>query len=280
MTEVYFENGCKYIGAYAFANCGILKKVKLPKSLLEIGNSAFAGTALEDVAVPPRVKVIGSNAFACKTLKNIILPESLKYISNAMLAETAIERIQIPESVAYIDGLAFYNSNLKIIDLPKKLYAIGPHAFDCPNLRKVTIHSNVKAIQSNSFSMKNKPQIYCAKGSKGQLYARKYNFDHFEIPAHSVVEAEKCVVYIKIQMGTLRQNEKLCEWYKYFDGVYKAETWSWKQGSNLYLQINKMMDMNEAKRLEKKFRDFILNHKNIGTLAHIYIAETSERSDV
>lgn len=38
MKEVIFEEGCKYIGKSVFKNCTKLKKVRLPKSLLEIGD--------------------------------------------------------------------------------------------------------------------------------------------------------------------------------------------------------------------------------------------------
>lgn len=53
-----------------FANCTKLKRVRLPKSLLEIGDAAFSGCAIEKIAVPPNVKVIGSYAFSCSSLKN------------------------------------------------------------------------------------------------------------------------------------------------------------------------------------------------------------------
>lgn len=53
LEEVIFEEGCKYIGKSVFKGCSRLKKVRLPKSLLEIGDFAFSGCALEEIAIPP-----------------------------------------------------------------------------------------------------------------------------------------------------------------------------------------------------------------------------------
>ena len=91
-------------------NCNKLKKVHLPKSLLEIGDSAFSQCAFEEIAVPPNVRVIGSYAFSHTSLKRIVIPESLQDISDGMLSDTLIEQIDLPQSVLHIGNYAFKNT--------------------------------------------------------------------------------------------------------------------------------------------------------------------------
>ena len=47
LTEVIIENGVSFIGKYAFAGCRYLKKIKIPKSVNQIGECAFYGTQLD-----------------------------------------------------------------------------------------------------------------------------------------------------------------------------------------------------------------------------------------
>ena len=69
------------IPEYAFVWCSSLKKVVFPENLIEIRNSAFFGTAIEELVLPPHVKCIGQFAFtACKELKTITLNKELQLI--------------------------------------------------------------------------------------------------------------------------------------------------------------------------------------------------------
>ena len=264
LEEVIFEEGCKYIGKRVCANCTKLKKVRLPKSLLEIGDSAFSGCAIEELAVPPNVKVIGSYAFSSRSLKRIILPEKLKYISAGMLSSTSLESIDIPQSVVHIGYSAFSNSKLTEVELPRNLYSIEKYAFDIPCLSKITIHSNVKIISQDIFGMFNKaakPTIYCSAGSKGLLYARKYGLSCSEIPSQPAVDVQICSSSIILVLGSLTKGANIGEWYRHF-GMNKAETWSWDVKCWNMLYIEKYMDMDDALRMRRTIQNFVNAHSD------------------
>lgn len=251
IEEVIFEEGCKYIGKNAFCGCQNLKKIRLPKSLIEIGDNAFSNcTSIEEISIPPNIKVIGKYAFSgCKNLRNIILPENLKYISDGMLSHTGITDIVIPQSVMHIGYYAFAYTNLTELELPYNLYSIGNRAFQNTALSKIIIHSNVKIIEREIFGDSLRPTIYCASGSKGLLYARKYGLNCVEIPAQKPAQVEICVSSIILVMGSVPKIWSLSHWQKRL-GVYKASTWSWESHNIFTLYIEKNMNINDARQLE------------------------------
>lgn len=261
IEEVFFEEGCQYIGKSAFSNCTNLKKVKLPKSLLEIGDGAFNGCAIEEIAVPQNVKVIGSFAFSGCKLKRILLPDQLKYISTGMMSRTLIEEIRIPQSVIHIGYSAFEGTRLKEVELPDNLYSIEQYAFEIPCLKKIIMHSNIKIIDNNIFGKSVKPVIYCASGSKGQLYARKYGFDCKEIAPKPVVNVKICASSIILVFGSITKENTIAEIYRMV-GINKAETWSWNVKSWNRLFIEKNMDMDDAMNLKRILQSFVNNHNN------------------
>lgn len=183
IEEVIFEEGCQYIGNSAFAQCNNLKKVKLPKSLLEIGNTAFCqNRAISEIIIPIHVKKIGVGAFSdCTSLTKVVLPDGLEVISQSLFSGSAIRELDIPETVLVIQSYAFASTNLSEVVLPKQLRVIAYNAFDsCFALKKIVMHSNIEIMEKNIFERSN-PVIYCAGGSKAQLYARKYNLECEEI---------------------------------------------------------------------------------------------------
>lgn len=245
LEEVVFEEGCRYIGKNAFAYCRNLKKVKLPKSLLEIGTSAFQVTGIEEIVLPPNVKVIGDRAFYETKLKKIILPDKLRSISRSMLESSLLEEIDIPQSVVHIENSAFKNTRLKEVELPHDLYSIGESAFEIPGLKKIIIHSNVQMIERNAISTCGKPVVYCARGSKGLLYARKHSLICEEIAAQPVARTPIQVSAISVLTEHLDFGKYITEFWRYC-GIYKAETWSWDKFTADMMYINKNMEMEEA----------------------------------
>lgn len=262
LEEVVFEEGCRYIGKYAFANCYNLKKVKLPKSLLEIGDLAFSYSGIQAIALPPNVKVIGAYAFSNTKLKKIILPDKLRCISNSMLADTLLEEIDIPQSVTHIENFAFKNTNIKEIELPRNLYSIGERAFEISGLKEITIHSNVQIVEKNIFGApwdKVSPVVYCAAGSKGHLYARKYGLTCKEIPAQPDMNVQICANSLAVHTACWKWDEHISSFHRYC-GIYKAETWSWKTGYRNEMLIEKDMDMDDALRIKDAMKTFHTIH--------------------
>lgn len=267
LQEVYFEEGCKYIGEHAFSNCKKLKIVRLPKSLLEIGNSAFSNTAIEEFVVPPNVDVIGSYAFADSTLYKIFLPNKLRYISQGLFKNTQIQEIAIPQSVVHICYDAFSGSRLVEVELPYNLYSIADYAFSCTTLSKIVIHSNVKIIGEKIFG-NIKPTVYCSAGSKGLLYAREYDLLCVEISPRPEIKAQICSSRIEVS------GIKLSGLYKKM-GRYKAETWSW-QYCGFGFGINKVMSMEDALYEKKKMEEFLKNSEEYQDIQDKYRIEIKD----
>ena len=82
LTTVIIPEGVTEIEASAFANCKVLKSIKLPKSLTKIGNSAFQWSALElDELDLTGVSSIGTSAFSGCTIRKLILNDNVKNYS-------------------------------------------------------------------------------------------------------------------------------------------------------------------------------------------------------
>ncbi len=106
-VEIVLDGNVKVIGDYAFANTAQIAKITLPATvekinkgafnnatglkeinlaqltaLTEIGELAFAGTALTEVKTPSKLDVIGVKAFSdCKSLSKVTLNNGLEKIS-------------------------------------------------------------------------------------------------------------------------------------------------------------------------------------------------------
>lgn len=74
VTEFVIPDTVTKIGARAFAKCGKLQTVILPRNLIRIDDEAFCGTAIAEIVIPNSVEYIGRNAFAdCDNLQIISL---------------------------------------------------------------------------------------------------------------------------------------------------------------------------------------------------------------
>ncbi|MDR1390051.1 MAG: leucine-rich repeat domain-containing protein [Treponema sp.] len=115
LTSVSLPDTITAIPNTAFYNCEALAKVKLPASLVSIGNSAFNSTALTSVELPLALTTIGSYAFgSCSSLKSISLPETLTTVR---------------------EGGFYHCRNLSSFNVPAALTQYGYNVFsDCHKL--------------------------------------------------------------------------------------------------------------------------------------------------
>lgn len=165
---------------YSFDNCGILEKIKLPKTLTLIDRFAFRYcTSLKEIEIFQNVSVIGGDAFLnCTSLKTVYLPEGLSgsaiqdnaariyYSYRPAEAKTSIVNVEagdqtdivIPETISggKVDAIkkaAFINNaKLKSVTLPNGLVSIGDEAFvNCTVLTGITIPDSVENIGIYAF---------------------------------------------------------------------------------------------------------------------------------
>ena len=159
----------------AFACCGDLKLVIIPKSVKVIGAKAFWGCPhLTDVMFIGRVEHIGDGAFGnCRSLKKLTLPGSVRYVGPHVADGTPLSapiynsratallkypacfeavRFEIPKTVRQIAKNCFWGcSALKEIILPEGLEVIPSGAFFGCGIRSVTIPASVELIEPQAF---------------------------------------------------------------------------------------------------------------------------------
>ncbi len=125
VTDLVIPEGITSIGPCAFIQIpgfnpdgNYIQSVKLPSTLVTIGNGAFGRSRISGIDIPSSVKTIGSNAFAESSLGSVTLHEGLETI----------------------EGSAFYDCDgLTSIDIPAGV-TISEGAFsDCDNLTSVRV---------------------------------------------------------------------------------------------------------------------------------------------
>ncbi len=151
LKKVNLPTTVESIGEGAFKSCTKLATIGFPKSLKNIGESAFAYSGVTSVTIPEGVSYIGAGAFYnCKSLKKVSLPSTIEaldgYESN--FVEGVFEDCTSLTSVtmkpgakkAYIGHRVFEHcTSLEIIMIPKNYESIGYLAFaGCTSL--TTVH--------------------------------------------------------------------------------------------------------------------------------------------
>lgn len=140
---------------YAFSNCTSLRQVVLPDSLQEVGDYAFANSAVEQVVFPSGVEKIGSYAyFSCKKLKEVVFSENIKEIGKVVFNDCiSLEKVKGLSNLPYIGDRMFYNCKaLKEVDLGGKIEKIIKLAFGgCTGITNIYIPENVKEIEETAF---------------------------------------------------------------------------------------------------------------------------------
>lgn len=134
----------------------LLMRVKLPESLVSIGDSAFIRCeSLTAIDIPNGVTTIGEYAFAyCRDLKEVKLPERLTVLQNSSFNNcSALKSVTIPNSVVSIEEYAFVScGSLKTVTFGNDLKRIGACAFLlCENLISVDIPNRVELIEREAF---------------------------------------------------------------------------------------------------------------------------------
>ena len=173
ITTVIFEAGssCKSIGDYAFYNGNRMEKIKIPKSVTNIGNYVFEGCfnlliQFESNEIPESLGTLwsGAGAICLNPVKfgvteygqeYWLTSENTAYVWRYKGTETTVT---IPEKiedfpVVGIAASAFYNKyELTNIDIPESVTDIGNYAFYyCVGLEKIRIPENVDTIGLGAF---------------------------------------------------------------------------------------------------------------------------------
>lgn len=162
------------IGRDAFYKVMSVKKVIIPDTVTEIGNSAFEFSGIEEVIVPDSVTLIDEHAFKnCNylTVVDIVGGDNLVIGVGAFSRCYGLKNVKLSQGVKEIGEDGFYNSNIESISLPVSLNKIGHNAFNnCTNLETITYEGTVAdwmAVDTGVFWNNGVPanEIACADGT-------------------------------------------------------------------------------------------------------------------
>ena len=179
LTSISLPQGLTSIDNWAFGNCTNLTSVNVPKSVTNIGESAFGntqwfdnqpngtiyindvlyrhkGSAYGNIAVREgTVSLSGEAFYQCGGSYSITLPNTVKTIGRLTFGSSSLTAITIPNSVTNIGPGAFQHCNsLKSITIPNGITSIESHTFyGCQTLASITIGSSVESIGYAAFHL-------------------------------------------------------------------------------------------------------------------------------
>ena len=127
----------------------------IPSSVTSIGDSAFMGCSLEEVAIPDSVTSIGDHAFEdCFSLTGIVIPDSVTSIGTwTFCGCESLSSLVLPDGVTSIGDNAFRGcSFLNSVVIPCGVSCIGDCAFwGCRSLKSLVIPNSVTSIGDGAF---------------------------------------------------------------------------------------------------------------------------------
>ena len=129
IESIDIPDSVEKFGSEAFARCGKLKEVLLPKKLCYIGEKCFEENfSLEKVAPKPSSKQGVGSTVAPNSNTNMFF--HLKICESAFLRCHGLKTLELPTNTTHIGEYAFYRcQNLINITIPALVKYIGRHAF-------------------------------------------------------------------------------------------------------------------------------------------------------
>lgn len=155
--EIYkIPDSVTKIGNKAFGYCYHLTSVTIPRSVIEIGDSAFYNCALTNVNIPNSVTKVGISAFEeCRWLTDVIIGNAVTTLGQrAFYNCEALSSVNLPASITEIKEETFFRCNsLTSVSIPNSVKKIGKYSFsECKSLGSVAIPNTVTEIGESSFS--------------------------------------------------------------------------------------------------------------------------------
>lgn len=157
ITTITFNsrNAARVIGEYAFAGTKI-SQIALPGTLKTIGNYAFNKCeSLQNITIPASVTSFGKNAFSdCSSLTSATFEPGLQTIPEYAFSNCqSLQNITIPASIGTISDNAFSKCySMSSLILESGIKNIGNFAFsECRDLKNITIPASVDSIGSFAF---------------------------------------------------------------------------------------------------------------------------------
>ena len=134
LTSVQIPDSVQRIGACAFRWCDDLSEISIGQAsqLRELGNEAFAGTAITQIYLPDGIKQLPANLFDnCRVLETVRISENVSAIGEGAFAGCwKLQSFKIPEKVTRIENYTFQDCQvLTNVTLPENITYVGDYAF-------------------------------------------------------------------------------------------------------------------------------------------------------
>lgn len=151
----------------AFCSLPKLSNINIPDNVMRIGKAAFKN----DVSLPSiqleKVKIIDEEAFGnCGNLESLDLGSSLLEIKDYAFADcTVLRSLSFPNTLKSIGFEAFsYNLSLTSLTIPGSVETIWNEAFlHCDRLESLTIEDGVRYIGSSAFESSALRKVFIPK---------------------------------------------------------------------------------------------------------------------
>ena len=161
LTAVRIPNSVIYIGDWVFQNCVNLASIDLPDSLQVLGTEVFKNTAFYN---DPDNWIDGVLYLGQYLIRidlsysgELVVREGTTHIADfacdfSEMGESGVTKVSLPESLRIIGCYAFWFCGMSEIHLPSALEKIGDGALmNCANLEEVYIPASVKTIGELNF---------------------------------------------------------------------------------------------------------------------------------
>lgn len=140
------------IGDNAFAYSAI-ESVTLSEGLQKLGEGVFRHTPnLTNVVLPDSATQLGDYLFEYSSVTSVALPSELSVIPEGMFQNTArLTSIDIPDTVSSIGDFAFRSSAVTSAVIPYGVKVVGEGVFKSSALSSVTLHNGIVRIGERAF---------------------------------------------------------------------------------------------------------------------------------
>ena len=135
-----------------FSNVDSLRTVKLPSTVIEIGESAFARSPIEEINFPASLTTIGNYAFSGNRLKTVDLSATqFTTINNWFANNNKLRTVKLPETVTTLGENAFNNCYITGINFPSSLTTISNNALNYCQIDTLRLPATVTEIGNSAF---------------------------------------------------------------------------------------------------------------------------------
>lgn len=182
VQTVVFPSTLKKIGKQAFMYSDLRSFSFTGDETVEVGDSAFSETSMEEIIVPANIKEISVACFQGNmNAKSIIIEKGVETIGeHAFNSCQFANSVKIASTVVSINKFAFANCiRVEYLEMSEGVTTIGERAFDwLESLTSVTLPKSITSIGTDAFLDCNKLTISCYTDTVSHKYAVENGFEY------------------------------------------------------------------------------------------------------